>query len=79
MNSLDEVRVAGEGLERGRLIPPEERRDVVLLHIQSRKLGHCRKKRWDTVGELGRVENCASPIASLKAQDHGDAYVKRLA
>lgn len=38
MNSLDEVRGAGEGLERGRLIPPEERRDVGLLHIQSRQL-----------------------------------------
>ena len=38
MNSLDEVRGAGEGLERGRLIPPEERRDVVLWHLPSRQL-----------------------------------------
>jgi hypothetical protein len=38
MNSLDEVRVAGKGLERGRLIPAEEGRDMVLWHIQSREL-----------------------------------------
>jgi hypothetical protein len=35
--------------------------------------------RSDTVGELGRVENCASRMASLKAQDHGNAYAERLA
>jgi hypothetical protein len=36
-------------------------------------------KRPDTVGELGRVENCASRMASLKAQGHGNAYAERLA
>jgi hypothetical protein len=38
MNRLDEVRIAGEGLERDRLLPSEERRDRVLLHIQRWKL-----------------------------------------
>jgi hypothetical protein len=33
----------------------------------------------DTVGELRRVENCTSHMASLKAQDHGNLYVERLA
>ena len=45
-------------------------------------LHECRKylsKGSDTVGELGRVENCASRMASLKAQDHGNAYAERLA
>lgn len=34
MNSLDEIRVARERLQGGRLIPPEESRDVVLLRLQ---------------------------------------------
>jgi hypothetical protein len=33
----------------------------------------------DTVGELGRDPNCAWRMASLKAQDHGNAYAERLA
>jgi hypothetical protein len=36
-------------------------------------------KRRDTVGELGSLENCASRLASLKAQDHRNAWVQRLA
>jgi hypothetical protein len=39
----------------------------------------CLTKRADTVGELGRVENYVSHLASLKAQDHGNAYAERLA
>jgi hypothetical protein len=31
----------------------------------------CLIKPADTVGELGRVEHCASHMASLKVQDHG--------
>jgi hypothetical protein len=31
------------------------------------------RKPSDTVGELGRVENCASPMPSLRVHDHGDA------
>ncbi len=38
MNGLDEIRVAREGLEGSCLIPPEERGDVVLLHLQSGKV-----------------------------------------
>jgi hypothetical protein len=34
MDSLDEIGVAREGLQRGGLIPTEERRDRVLLHVQ---------------------------------------------
>jgi hypothetical protein len=40
--------------------------------------GRCLKKRSDTVGELDRVKNRASPMASLKAHDRGDAYAVRL-
>jgi hypothetical protein len=32
------------------------------------------KPNTDAVGELRRVENCASRMASLKVQDHGNAY-----
>jgi hypothetical protein len=38
MNSLDEIGVTGEGLQRGCLIPPEEMGDVVLLPLQRGKL-----------------------------------------
>ena len=38
-----------------------------------------RRKGPDTVGELGRDPNCAWRMASLKAQDHGNAYAERLA
>jgi hypothetical protein len=38
INSLDEVRVAGEGLECGRPIASEEMGEVVLWHIQIGKL-----------------------------------------
>lgn len=38
MNGLDEIRVTGEGLQRGRLLPPEKMGDVVLLPLQSGKL-----------------------------------------
>jgi hypothetical protein len=37
MHSLDEVRIACEGLARDRLIAPEEPRDIVLLHSQRRE------------------------------------------
>jgi hypothetical protein len=35
------------------------------------------EKGPDTVGELGSAENCASRMASLKAQDHENAYIER--
>jgi hypothetical protein len=35
MDRLDEIGVACEGLQRGGLLPLEERRDLVLLHVQS--------------------------------------------
>jgi hypothetical protein len=38
MNGLDEIRVAGEGLQRGRLVLPEKMGDIVLLHLQRGKL-----------------------------------------
>jgi hypothetical protein len=34
INGLDERGIACEGLQRGRLISPEERRKVILLSIQ---------------------------------------------
>ena len=55
-------------------------RSRVSRGIGERKNGRgCFIKPADTVGELGRVENCASRMASLKAQDHGNAYAERLA
>jgi hypothetical protein len=38
MDGRDEIRVTGEGLQGVRLIPPEQRGDVVLLHLQSGQL-----------------------------------------
>ncbi len=35
MDRLDEIGVAREGLQRGGLIPPKERRQIVLLRVQS--------------------------------------------
>jgi hypothetical protein len=41
MNSLDEIGIPRERLQRGSLIPLEERGEVVLLHIQGGKLEPC--------------------------------------
>ena len=38
MHGLDEIGIACQGLQRGRLISPEEIGDVLLLHVQSGKL-----------------------------------------
>jgi hypothetical protein len=42
-------------------------------------LDHCLTKPPDTVGELRRADNCASRLASLRAQDHENASAERLA
>jgi hypothetical protein len=36
-------------------------------------------KRTDTVGELGRADNCVSDVAFLQAHDAGNTYAERLA
>ena len=41
MDRLDEIGVAREGLQRSGLIPPEERRNIVLLHVQRGELEPC--------------------------------------
>jgi hypothetical protein len=36
-------------------------------------------KRRETVGELGRADNCVSDVAFLQAHDAGNTYAERLA
>ncbi len=43
MKGLEEIGVTGEGLQRGRLRPPEERGEVVVLHRQSGQWAPCQR------------------------------------
>lgn len=71
MNSLDEVRVAGEGLKRGRLIASEECRDIVLLHIQIWEVEPGQGVFQVTPDALNRVQ-----LGAIGWQEH-EAHVRR--
>jgi hypothetical protein len=71
MNSLHEVRVAGEGLERGCLIPLEERCDIVLLHIQMRELEPGQRVFQVASDPLNRIQ-----LGAVARQEH-EAHVFR--
>jgi hypothetical protein len=71
MNSLDEVRVAGEGLERGCLTPAEEGRDVVLLHSQIRALEPGQRLLQVAPDPLKRIQ-----LGAVGRQEH-EAHVGR--
>ena len=71
MNGLDERGIAREGLQRGRLIPPEEHRDIVLLHVQRGKV-EPRQRVFEVAPDpLNRVQ-----LRTIGRQEH-QAHVFR--
>jgi hypothetical protein len=75
------VRMAQENRSWGYGFPEESGKFRTLEEISFEKslLVWALRKRRDTVGELGSVENWASRMASCKAHDHGNACAERLA
>jgi hypothetical protein len=65
MDRLDEIGIAREGLPRGGLIPPEERRNIVLLYIQSGKLEPRERVFQVAPDPLERVQ-----LGAVRRQEH---------
>jgi hypothetical protein len=65
MNRLDEIGVAREGLQRGGFVPAEERRNIVLLHIQRGELEPSQRVFQVAPDPLDRVQ-----LRTIRWQEH---------